>query len=70
MVPLIIVAKERNGETLRDHLDAGASDYIYYDGAERELLGLSQNAYGQTCIVVLILLHCQCVVLGSLRGRS
>ena len=39
LVPLIIVATERNGETLRDHLDAGASDYIYYDGAERELLG-------------------------------
>ena len=39
MIPIVMVATEIHGETLREHLDAGASDYIYYDGAEKELLG-------------------------------
>ena len=39
MIPVVVVATERHGESLREHLDAGASDYIYYEGAEKELLG-------------------------------
>lgn len=38
MVPIVMVATDINGEVIREHLDAGACDYIYYDGAEKELL--------------------------------
>jgi len=39
MIPIVMVATEIHGETLREHLEAGATDYIYYHGAEKELLG-------------------------------
>ncbi len=39
MIPVVMVATEIHGETLREHLEAGASDYLYYTGAEKELLG-------------------------------
>ena len=38
MIPIVMVATEIHGETLREHLEAGATDYIYYHGAEKELL--------------------------------
>ena len=39
MIPLVIVATNRQEETLHEHLNAGASDYLYFDGAEKELIG-------------------------------
>lgn len=38
MVPIIMVATDITAENMREHLEAGASDYIYFVGAERELL--------------------------------
>ena len=38
MVPIVMVATDINEEVLREHLDAGASDYVYYVGGEKELL--------------------------------
>ena len=38
MIPIIMVALDIDQENMREHLEAGASDYIYYVGAECELL--------------------------------
>ena len=38
MVPIIMVATDVRGETMREHLEAGAVDYLYYSEAEKELL--------------------------------
>jgi serine phosphatase RsbU (regulator of sigma subunit) len=38
MIPIIMVAIDIDQENMREHLEAGASDYIYYVGAECELL--------------------------------
>ena len=39
MVPIVMVATDVAGEAMREHVEAGVSDYIYYAGAEKELLG-------------------------------
>ena len=36
--PVVIVARDVSGETVREHVQSGASDYIYYVGAEKEML--------------------------------
>ncbi len=38
MVPIIMVATDVHEEAMREHLEAGCVDYIYYVGAEKELL--------------------------------
>lgn len=38
LVPIVMVATNIEEEAMREHLEAGASDYIYYVGAEKELL--------------------------------
>ena len=38
MIPIVLVATDVEREFLAEHLEAGASDYIYDVGAERELL--------------------------------
>ncbi|MGV0033453.1 MAG: SpoIIE family protein phosphatase [Candidatus Azotimanducaceae bacterium WSBS_2022_MAG_OTU7] len=38
LVPIVMVATNIAEEALREHLEAGVSDYIYYVGAEKELL--------------------------------
>ena len=38
LVPIVMVATNIAEEAMREHLEAGASDYIYYAGAEKELL--------------------------------
>jgi sigma-B regulation protein RsbU (phosphoserine phosphatase) len=38
LVPIVMVATNIAEEALREHLEGGASDYIYYVGAEKELL--------------------------------
>ena len=38
MIPIVIVATDIEGENLKEHIEAGADDYIYYVGAEKELL--------------------------------
>ncbi len=43
MVPIVMVATNVEEEAMREHLEAGASDYIYYVGAEKELLGFVVN---------------------------
>ena len=39
MIPIVMVAMDVAEENMREHLDAGACDYIYYVGAEKELIG-------------------------------
>ena len=39
MVPIVMVAMDTNDASVREHISAGASDYIYYVGAEKALLG-------------------------------
>ena len=38
LVPIVMVATDIAKESMGEHLEAGASDYIYYAGAEKELL--------------------------------
>ncbi len=38
LVPIVMVATNIAEEAMSEHLEAGASDYVYYVGAERELL--------------------------------
>lgn len=38
LVPVVMVATDVHQQTVREHIDAGAADYIYYVGAEREML--------------------------------
>lgn len=39
MIPIIMVATDVHEEAMREHVEAGCVDYIYYVGAEKELLG-------------------------------
>ena len=39
IIPIVVVATDISEENLLEHLQAGASDYIYYVGAEKALLG-------------------------------
>lgn len=39
MLPIVMVAMDVDEEIMREHLDAGACDYLYYVGAEKELIG-------------------------------
>ncbi len=38
LVPIVMVATDVSEEAMREHIEAGASDYIYYVGPQRELL--------------------------------
>ncbi|MBO6556340.1 MAG: SpoIIE family protein phosphatase [Pseudomonadales bacterium] len=38
LVPIVMVATDPSEEAMREHIEAGASDYIYYVGPQRELL--------------------------------
>jgi serine phosphatase RsbU (regulator of sigma subunit) len=39
MIPVIMVAMDVAEENMREHLEAGACDYLYFVGAEKELIG-------------------------------
>ena len=38
LVPIVMVATDVAEESMREHVEAGASDYIYYVGPQREML--------------------------------
>lgn len=50
MVPIVMVATNVAEEAMREHVEAGASDYIYYVGPQRELLPfvVGQNLESQS----------------------
>lgn len=39
LLPIVMVATNISEEAMVEHIEAGATDYIYYVGAEKELLG-------------------------------
>lgn len=50
LVPIVMVATDVSEEAMREHVEAGASDYIYYVGPQREMLPfvIMQNLESRT----------------------